>query len=146
MQCPFVPIKWEHTTCFTAMLPPPPPNHTHYHCVAGVLNLKVVFEKTEDFYSAILKEQVAECLRQIVWNTQCFLLKMSCWDEYKTSPPQPPWKSIPCLPTWHQWRIFQLSNIVHHPYQSVQCVCVCMRACVCVWVRVHVLHVCASFA
>ena len=23
-------------------------------------------------------------------------------------------------------RIFQLSNIVHHPYQSVQCVCVCV--------------------
>ena len=33
-------------------------------------------------------------------------------------------------------RIFQLSNIVHHPYQSVQCVCVCMCAHVCV----HLLH------
>ena len=30
-------------------------------------------------------------------------------------------------------RIFQLSNIVHHPYQSVQCVCVC----VCVHARAH---------
>ena len=36
-------------------------------------------------------------------------------------------------------RIFQLSIIVHHPYQSVQCVCVCVCLCVCVCV-------CASFA
>ena len=28
-------------------------------------------------------------------------------------------------------RIFQLSNIVLHPYQSVQCVCTCAHACVC---------------
>ena len=27
--------------------------------------------------------------------------------------------------------IFQLSNIIHHPYQSVQCVCVCVCVCVC---------------
>ena len=29
-------------------------------------------------------------------------------------------------------RIFQLSNIVYHPYQSVQCACMC--------VCVHLLH------
>ena len=57
---------------------PLPPNHTHNHCrdkdfiVNEAEVLKIVFEKTEDFSSAILKEQVAECLRQIVWNTQCF--------------------------------------------------------------------------
>ena len=28
-------------------------------------------------------------------------------------------------------RIFQLSNIVLHPYQPVQCVCVCVCVCVC---------------
>ena len=41
-------------------------------------------------------------------------------------------------------RIFQLSNIVHHPYQSVQCVCVCVFVvCVCVWyVCVCVVCVC----
>ena len=31
-------------------------------------------------------------------------------------------------------RIFQLSNIVLHPYQSVQCVCMCAHACVCSFV------------
>ena len=72
---------------------PLPPNHTHNHCrdkdfiVNEAEVLKIVFEKTEDFSSAILKEQVAECLRQIVWNTQCFfaedvLLKL-------VSPPPP---------------------------------------------------------
>ena len=29
--------------------------------------------------------------------------------------------------------IFQLSNIVHHLYQSVQCVCVCVCVCVCIF-------------
>ena len=28
-------------------------------------------------------------------------------------------------------RIFQLNHIVLHSYQSVQCVCACVRACVC---------------
>ena len=51
-------------------------------------------------------------------------------------------------------RIFQLSNTVLHPYQSVHCVCVssqtdgsvCVCVCVCVCVHAHVCaHVCASF-
>ena len=37
-------------------------------------------------------------------------------------------------------RIFQLSNIVFHPYQSVQCVCVCVHACVRVRAYVHLAH------
>ena len=74
MQCPIVPINWEHTTCFTAMLPlSPQHNHCRDHFIVNEAEvLKIVFEKTEDFSIAILKEQVAECQRQIVWNTQCF--------------------------------------------------------------------------
>ena len=41
-------------------------------------------------------------------------------------------------------RIFQLSHIVLHSYQSVQCVsvcvCVCVCACMCACVCVHLLH------
>ena len=40
-------------------------------------------------------------------------------------------------------RIFHLSNIVIHPFQSVQCVCVCacVRACVRVCVCAYTLHI-----
>ena len=43
-------------------------------------------------------------------------------------------------------KIFQLSNIVLHPYQSVQCVCACMHACVraCMHACVHLAHSYAS--
>jgi len=52
-------------------------------------------------------------------------------------------RNVPCLEECTaRERIFQWSNIVVHPCQSVQCVRACVRACVrvCVCVCVHLLH------
>ena len=43
---------------------------------------------------------------------------------------------LPSLPSKTNSRHFSPPNILHHPYQSMPCVCVCVDMCMCVRVRV----------